>query len=127
MIKKSRRSGRTFILTAAVSRYLLIGLFQKKIVTPLLRISMEYSRGGDRIKSLEFQGGTHKLRRKWISRGSKQKDGKFQGGHGKFDWKSREVNFKKIDILDRGGGGTIFFLEKPIFTTLKGKEKKSCY
>ena len=30
-----------------------------------------------------------------------QKNGKFQGGHGKFDLKSRGVNFKKIDINDR--------------------------
>ena len=34
-----------------------------------------------------------------------QKNGKFQGGHGKFDWKSKGVKLKKkIDILNRGGG-----------------------
>ena len=35
--------------------------------------------------------------------GSMQKNKKFQGGHDKFDWKSRGVNVKKIDILNRGG------------------------
>ena len=46
-----------------------IGLFQKKIVTPLLRISMENSREEEE-KSLEFQGGKQKIEDKtWISRG----------------------------------------------------------
>ena len=30
---------------------------------------------------------------------------------GKFDWKSRGVNFKKIDILNSG----FFFLENPMY------------
>ena len=46
------------------------------------------------------------------------KNGKFQGCHGKFDWKSREVNFQKIDILNRGYN---FFLEKRIIIFLKLK------
>ena len=40
--------------------------------------------------------------------GVKAKRWKILGGHGKFDQKSREVNFKKIDILDRGGGVHFF-------------------
>ena len=39
---------------------------------------------------MDFQGGRYK--KKW----------KIPGGHSKFDWKSREVNFKKFDILNRG-------------------------
>ena len=31
----------------------------------------------------------------WISGGSMQKNGKFQGGHSKFDWKSRGSTSKK--------------------------------
>ena len=49
-------------------------------------------------KKYEFPGGS--ICKKW----------KASGGHGKFDWKSRGVNFKKIDIL--GGGGIIFLLWK---------------
>ena len=30
----------------------------------------------------------------------------FQGGHGKFEWKSRRVNFKKSISSTRGGGST---------------------
>ena len=44
-----------------------------------------------------------------------QKNGKFQGSkfEGKFDWKSRGVNFKKIDILNMGVANNNF-LEKSI-------------
>ena len=44
---------------------------------------------------MDFQGGQDK------------KNGKFQGDHVKFDWKFRGVNFKKIDVLNRGS--TILF------------------
>ena len=35
--------------------------------------------------------------------------GKFQGGHNKIDRKSRGVNLKKIDILNKGGGVYFFY------------------
>ena len=71
---------------------------------------MENSR--DRVKVVGIPGGYTKIEEKpWISRGVNAKNGKFQGNHGKFEWKSREVNFKKLDILNRGGYN--FFLEKP--------------
>ena len=40
--------------------------------------------------------------------GGNAKNGKLQRGHGKFDWKSRWVNFKKSST-----GGYSFFQEKP--------------
>ena len=65
---------------------------------------------------MKFQGITPKIEEKiWISRGSICKKWKAPGGHGKFDWKSRGVNFKKIDILNRGGG-TIFFWKSPFYS-----------
>ena len=39
--------------------------FPEKNVTPLLRISMEISRGVEK-KSFEFQGGNQKLRKKHV-------------------------------------------------------------
>ena len=45
-------------------------------------------------------------------RANAKKSENFQGGHDKIDWKSRVVNFKKIDILNMGG--TIFFWKSPI-------------
>ena len=45
-----------------------------------------------------------------------QKSGKFQGSHDKIDWKSRGVNFKKIDILNRGG--TNLFWKIPLADTI---------
>ena len=64
----------------------------------------------------KFQGSKLKIEEKtWISRGSMQKNGKFQVGHGKFDWKSREV--KKFDILNRGG--TIIFWKSPFLLGIK--------
>ena len=81
------------------------GLFQKKIVTPPVE---DINR--------KFQGSKLKIEEKtWISRGSMQKNGKFQVGHGKFDWKSREV--KKFDILNRGG--TIIFWKSPFLLVIK--------
>ena len=41
-----------------------------------------------------------------------QKSTKFQGGHGKFEWKSRGL-VKKIDTLNRGGD-KIFFWKSPL-------------
>ena len=62
---------------------------------------------------MEFQGIYQNLRKKHrFLGGSMQRNGKFQEGHGKFDWKSRGFNFKKIDILNRGG--TIFFWKSPM-------------
>ena len=88
----------------------LFWAFPEIIVTLLLRISMENSRG---VKSLEFKGGTPKFEEKrWIFREVNAIKWKIPGGHVKFDWKSKRVNFNKINILNRGG--TIFFLEKPI-------------
>ena len=64
----------------------------------------------------KFQGSKLKIEEKtWISRGSMQKNGKFQVGHGKFEWKSREV--KKFDILNRGG--TIIFWKSPFLLGIK--------
>ena len=48
-----------------------------------------------------------------------KKNGKFQGGHSKFDWKYREVNFKKIDILNRGYN---FLSGKALYETKKLKQ-----
>ena len=45
---------------------------------------------------MDFQGG------------SMQKNGKLQGGHGKFDWKSRGSTSKKLISLT-GGGIELFF------------------
>ena len=64
----------------------------------------------------KFQGSKLKIEEKtWSSRGSMQKNGKFQVGHGKFDWKSRDV--KKFDILNRGG--TIIFWKSPFLLGIK--------
>ena len=64
---------------------------------------------GESIQKNGFPGGVNT--KKWISRGSQYKKmGKFQRVNGKFDWKSREVKFKKIDILT--GGGVQFFNSK---------------
>ena len=48
-----------------------------------------------------FPGGVN-AKEKW----------KIPGGHDKIDWKSRGVNFKKIDILNVGG--TILFCKSSI-------------
>ena len=55
----------------------------------------------------------------WITRGfpgggSMQKKWKiqFQGGHGKFDWKSRGSTSK--NSISSTGGGTFFFLESAL-------------
>ena len=70
------------------------------------------------MKVVGIPGGYTKIEEKpWISRGVNAKNGKFQGNHGKFEWKSREVNFKKLDIFNRGGG-TISFWKSPILDIL---------
>ena len=62
---------------------------------------------------MEFQGGAPQVEEKHgFPGGSIGKNGKFQGDHVKFDWKSRGVNFKKIDSLNRGV--TIVFWKSPI-------------
>ena len=61
--------------------------------------------GGGRVKVVECPGGTPKIEEKtWISRGggSMQKNGKFQGDHGKFHWKSRGST-SKISISSTRG------------------------
>ena len=67
------------------------GLFQKINCNPLLRIPMENSRGVEQ-NLLEFQEVHQKLRKKRGFPGggvNAKKNGKFQGDHGKFDWKFR--------------------------------------
>ena len=68
------------------------------------------------LKTLEFQGGKPKIEEKtWFSRGVNAKKWKTPGGHGKFDWKSRRVNFKKSDILNKG----ILYLKTTFIHTLR--------
>ena len=66
----------------------------------------------------KFPGGVYQNMRekKRISRGvnAKKVENSRGGGHHKIDWKSREVNFKNIDILNSRVYN--FFLEKPIMT-----------
>ena len=91
-----------------------IGLFKKKkIVIPLLEILMESSRG--RVKVVGISGGTLKIEEKHGFPGGQCKNGKFQGGHRKFDWESRGVNFKKINIPNRGVQFFTHFLKKLLY------------
>ena len=61
----------------------------------------------------KFQGGRVKIEEKtWISRGSMEKNKKFQGGHGKFHRKFRGGQLQKNRYPQQGGYN--FFLEKPI-------------
>ena len=82
------------------------GLFHKKIrKPPLLRISMENSRGWSKIG----------WNSRWVCQNLRKKRG-FPGGLIQDSKKFRGVNFKKIDILNMEGAGFgyTFFLEKPI-------------
>ena len=82
------------------------GFSGKKIVTPPPFEDINGIFQG-RVKVVGIQG--RKLRKKhgfpW---GVNAKGWKIPGGHGKFDRKSGEVNFKKIDILNRGRGLQFF-------------------
>ena len=89
----------------------VLGLFQKKIV--IEDINGKFQEG--RVKVVGIPGGYTNIEEKtYISRGVNAKKWKIPGGYGKFDWKSRGANFKKIDILNRGRrvqffSGNIFF------------------
>ena len=67
---------------------------------------------GCRVRVVGIPGGTPKIEEKqgFSGGGSMQKNGKFQGCHGKFDWKSRGVNSRKSISSTEGYN---FFLEKP--------------
>ena len=56
------------------------------------------------MKVVGIPGGMSKFEGKTrISKGVNEKKWKISRGcHDKIDWKSREVNFKKIDILNKG-------------------------
>ena len=73
---------------------------------PVEDINGEIPRGRAKVV-----GGTLKIEEKtWISRGLKQKNGKFQGGGGLFDWKSRGSTTKNQYSQQ---GRYNYFLENP--------------
>ena len=91
-----------------------MGFFQKKNCNhPVEDINGKFQ--GGRVKAVGIPGGTPKIQEKtWIFREVDAKNGKFQGGHDKFDWKSRESTTKK-SISSTGGGAGAFFWKSPIF------------
>ena len=77
------------------------GLFQKKIEPPCWGYRCKFPGGRKKVVGItgdmpKFEGRTK------ICRGVNAKKVKNSEGDDKIDWKSKEVNFKKIDILNRG-------------------------
>ena len=87
--------------------------FPEKNVTSLLRIQWKMPGGGVNQKMRKKHGFPGESMQKY------QRHGKFQGGHGKFDWKSRRGRaLKKKSISSTGGFFIYYFLEKQIGDSL---------
>ena len=90
---------------------LVFGFSRKKMKPPVEDINGNFH--GGRVKAIRIPGGMSKFEGKTrISKGVNEKKWKISRGcHDKIDWKSREVNFKKIDMMNRLKYN--FFLEMP--------------